>query len=68
MKILKNILTILLLILTLVSCGQTKTKQQSDKKEQQNKPEHKYTKVISDSTNKLTAEIENLEIEYTVIA
>ena len=66
MNRLKNILTLLLLSLTLVSCGQSKTKQKSDKIEQQKKALHKYTKIISDPTNKLTEKIENLEIEYTV--
>lgn len=64
---LKNILTIILFSLTLVSCGQTKTKQQSDKSGQQNQTEHKYTKVISDPTNKLTEKVENLEVSYHVI-
>ena len=62
---LKNILTIFFLSTTIISCEQTKTKPQGDKKEQ-NVIENKYTKVISDSTNKLTDKIENLEIEYTV--
>lgn len=62
----KNILTILLFSLTFVSCGQTKTNKHSDKLKQQNKVEHKYTKIISDSTNKLTDKVENIEIEYTV--
>lgn len=66
MKRLKNIFPILLLSLILVSCGQTKTKQQIEQKESQNQVESKYNKVISDSTNKLTDKIENLEIEYTV--
>lgn len=61
----KNIFTILLFCLTLVSCGQTKTKQQIEQKELQKTVEH-YDKVISDSTNKLTNKIENLEVEYTV--
>ena len=56
-----NILTILLYSLTLISCRQTETKKKIDKL-----AENKYTKVISDSTNKLTDKIENLEIEYTV--
>ncbi|MBK8353399.1 MAG: hypothetical protein IPL21_17595 [Saprospirales bacterium] len=66
MNRLKKILTLLLLSLTLVSCWQSKTKQKSDKIEQHNKDLHKYTKIISDPTNKLTDKIENLEIEYTV--
>jgi hypothetical protein len=66
MKRLKNIFTILLFCSTLVSCGQTKTKQQIEQKELQKQVENKYDKIISDSTNKLTDKIENLEIEYTV--
>jgi hypothetical protein len=66
MKRLNNIFTVLLFNLTLVSCGQTKTKQQIEQKELPKKVESKYDKVISDSTNKLTNKIENLEIEYTV--
>jgi hypothetical protein len=66
MKRLKNIFTIFLFSLTLVSCGQTKTKQPFEQKELQKQAESKYDKVISDSTNKLTDKIENLEIEYTV--
>ena len=66
MQTLKNIFTILLFSLTLVSCGQTKTKQQTEQKELQKQVDSKYDKVISDSTNKLTDKIENLEIEYTV--
>jgi hypothetical protein len=62
----KNIFTILFFCLTLVSCGQTKTKKQIEQKELPNKVENKYDKIISDSTNKLTDKIENLEIEYTV--
>ena len=45
-----------------ISCT-THTKKQTDNS---NQPEKKYTKIISDSTNKLTGEIENLEVEYTV--
>jgi len=63
---LKNILTILLLCVAMVSCGQTETKQQADKIVKNKQVENKYTKVISDSTNKLTDKVENLEIEYTV--
>lgn len=66
MNRLENILTLLLLTSTLVSCGQTKTKQEGDRIELQNKALHKCTKIISDSTNKLIDKIENLEIEYTV--
>jgi hypothetical protein len=66
MKKLKNIYTILLFSQTLVSCGQTKTKQKTEQIELQKQVESKYDKIISDSTNKLTDKIENLEIEYTV--
>jgi hypothetical protein len=66
MKIIKNIFLILFLCLTLVSCGQTKTKQKIEQKELQKQVENKYDKIISDSTNRLTDKIENLEIEYTV--
>ncbi len=62
----KNILTILFLNLTLISCGQTKTKQQVHKINSQNHNEKKYNRVISDSTNKLADKVENLEVEYTV--
>jgi hypothetical protein len=58
-------LTFLLCSLTIISCGQTRPKQQGDKTEQK-VTENKYVKVISDSTNKLSDKIENLEIEYTV--
>lgn len=66
MKILKNIFTILLFSVTSVSCEQTKNKEQSENNEQQNKGEITYTKIISDSTNKLTDKIQDLEIEYTI--
>ena len=39
---------------------------QADNFNQQSQPEKKYTKIISDSTNKLTHKIENLEIDYVV--
>jgi hypothetical protein len=51
----------------LASCGQTHTKKQSDKIEQQIQTEKKYTKVISDPTNKLTNKVENLEVSYHII-
>ena len=66
MNRLKNILTFLLLNLTIISCGQRKTKQQVDKIEKQKQVVQKYTTVISEPTNLLTNKIENLEIEYTV--
>ena len=67
MNRLKNILIILLFSLALVSCGrEATTKQQLDNLTSQNQSEEKYDKVISDSTNRLTSKIENLEVEYTV--
>lgn len=62
----KNILTILLCGLTLISCGQTETKKRIDEVTEDKQVEKKYTKVISDPTNKLTDKVENLEIEYTI--
>jgi hypothetical protein len=53
MKRLKNIFIILLFSLTLVSCRQTKKKQQIEQKELQKQVEKKYDKIISDSTNKI---------------
>ena len=50
----------------MASCGQTKTKQQLDKRNSQNQYEKEYNKIISDSTNKLTDKVEDLEVEYTV--
>jgi hypothetical protein len=66
MNRLNNILTILLCSLTLISCGQTEMKHKADKIGENKEVENKYTKVMSDSTNKLTNKVENLEIEYTV--
>ncbi|RYY68468.1 MAG: hypothetical protein EOO13_12220 [Chitinophagaceae bacterium] len=66
MKRLKNIFPILLFSQTLISCGDTKTKQDIGQGALQNPVESKYDKVISDSTNKLSSKIENLDIEYTV--
>ena len=66
MNIMKNLLTILFFSVTLVSSGQTKTKQQLDKTSSENHSEKKYNRVISDSTNKLTDKVETLEVEYTV--
>lgn len=62
----KNTLTILLCSLTLISCGQTETKKRTDEVKVNKEVEKKYTKVISDPTNKLTDKVENLEIEYTI--
>ena len=61
-----NILTILLCYATLISCGYTETKKRVDEVTANKQVESKYTKVISDSTNKLTDNIENLEVQYTV--
>ncbi|KIC62707.1 hypothetical protein [Chryseobacterium taiwanense] len=63
---LKNILTLLLLSLTLVSCEQAETKKRVDEVITHKQIENKHTKVISDSTNILTDKVENLELEYTV--
>ncbi len=65
MKRLFNILTVLLFCIITVSCGQTMT---SEKVNKNNKKivKNKYTKIISDSTNKLTNKIEKLEVQYTV--
>jgi len=56
----------LLLILTIFTSCSTPSKKKTDNSLQQNQSERKYTKVISDSTNKLSGKIENLEVEYTV--
>jgi len=66
MNNLKNILAIFSLCYLVISCGETKTEKQTENTVTQNHVEKKYTKVISDSTNKLTGKIENLEVEYTV--
>ncbi|MCM2556702.1 hypothetical protein NAL32_20115 [Chryseobacterium sp. Ch-15] len=62
----KNILIILLCSLTLISCGQTETKERIDENTMNKQVEKKYKKVISDPTNKLTDKVENLEIEYSI--
>ncbi len=66
MKQLPNILTVLLFSLTLVSCGQSKNTKQ-DNKVSETQSEKKYTKVISDPTNKLTDKVESLLVNYHVI-
>ena len=66
MNRLNNILTISLCSLTLISYGQPETKHKANKIGENKQVEDKFTKVISDSTNKLTNKVENLEIEYTV--
>ena len=62
----KKIFTLLVLSSTLVYCGQTKTEKQVDIDVTHNQHEKKYNRVISDSTNKLSGKIENLEVEYKV--
>jgi hypothetical protein len=52
--------------LTIFTSCTTHTKKLTDNSNQQSQPEKKYTKIISDSTNKLTGKIENLEVQYTV--
>ena len=66
MKILKNIFRIALLILTLNSCGQTKNVKQIETEIPKNQSEKNITKLITDSTNKLSNKVEKLELEYTV--
>jgi hypothetical protein len=66
MNTLKSILVISLLGLVFNSCGQPKTESKNEKAALKNKPEERYTKVISDPTNKLTGETENLEVSYTI--
>lgn len=68
MKFKSKIIPTMLIAISLIflfSCGQTNTKQLNNTNSQ-NKEEKKYNTVISDSTNKLTEKIEDLEIEYTV--
>ncbi|PDS21965.1 hypothetical protein B0A77_14615 [Flavobacterium branchiophilum] len=52
--------------MTLISCGQTETKKIVNEVTANKQVENKYIKVISDSTNRLTDKIENLEVQYTV--
>ena len=66
MMIHKNIFTILICSLTFISFGQTETKKRIDEVTSNKQVEKKYTKVISDSTNRLTDKIEILEVQYTV--
>lgn len=65
MKIQKKILTLILFSLIIVSCQQT-SEEKTIKQTTKNTKEHRYTKVISDSTNTLTNRVENLDVEYTV--
>ena len=62
----KKILTILLINLTLISCGQTRTNQDIKIVEQEKKVENTNIKIISDPTNKLIDKVENLKIKYTI--
>ena len=59
-------LTIFLLNLVLSSCGQTPTEKKYQRTSSQINKAEWYSKVISDSTNRLTGKIENLEVAYTV--
>ena len=56
---------LLLTSILLVYCGQKRSAVQF-KQDSKNKIDQQYNKVISDSTNKLTDKIEQLEVEYTV--
>lgn len=56
----------LLLILTIFTSCTIQTRKQNDNSIKQSQPEKKYTKVISDSTNKLAGKVESLEVEHTV--
>ena len=62
----KYIFAILLLSLTLISCGQTSGRKRAEKEKSINQSETKIRKTISDSTNKLIDKVENLEVDYTV--
>ncbi|MCW3073020.1 MAG: hypothetical protein JWP69_89 [Flaviaesturariibacter sp.] len=55
----------LLIILAIFTSCVTKSKKQIDTI-QQNGTEKKYTKIISDSTNKLTGKIEKIDADYLV--
>lgn len=66
MNKIENLLTILLFGLTVISCGQNKTKNDIDIENRMKETEKKYSKIISDSTNKLTGKIEKIEVTYTV--
>ena len=56
---------VFLLSLTQYSCGQTKTEQNVEKLSFKINHKERYSKVISDSTNKLIDRIEKLEVAYT---
>ncbi len=57
---------ILLLLLALLSSCSTRSDKQKNNSDQHITPIPKYTKIISDSTNKLTGTIEGLEISYVI--
>ncbi|WP_113635884.1 hypothetical protein [Nubsella zeaxanthinifaciens] len=65
MKQLINILTILLSCIITVSCEQT-IKSEKVNKTEKKIVENNYSKIISDSTNKLTNKIEKFEVQYRV--
>ena len=65
MNLIVKIFTLSVTSNLLVCCGQTSSNVQI-KQDSQNQTDQKYTKVISDSTNKLTDKMEQLEVEYTV--
>lgn len=66
MKQFKSIFTLLLFCLTIFSCSQVKTEKPLEKVVEKKVVEKKYSKIISDSTNKLSGKIEKLEVSYTV--
>jgi hypothetical protein len=60
------IITTFMTCLIWISCGHSGSKKKIDEIEVKEQVEQKYTKVISDSTNRLIKKIENLEVKYTV--
>lgn len=62
----KNIFPILLYSLIFTSCELSKPNHEVTKTIQKDQTETKYAKVISDPTNQLNGQTENLEVEYTV--
>lgn len=64
MNLIINTFILLLTSILLVCCGQKSSAIQITQ-DTQNQTEQKYNRVISDSTNKLTDKIEQLEVEYT---
>jgi hypothetical protein len=66
MNMYKFFLTIFLLNISLTTCcGQTQTEKKYEKIFPKINPRERFSKVISDSTNKLTDRIEKLEVAYT---